>query len=1237
MKRSHRARRARTLLRVVALLLAALAFAPSCGNGPLPPFAGASEWMRMDFVSLPVGWVNVAGGNFLLPRADLSIDTRLGMQTFGATWNSASGAWRWSTDLTYDGTTFLDAAGSSHSVTNLQPGQAIPGTRWRLVDATHLKTKGGLVHGFGSDGLLEEVHWSGQPFPDLRYLYTAASGARQLVTVEQCTAGTSCTAVFSLAYDASGRLASVTGRAGRVAQYTYDASGELVAARDPAAIATGGSGIRYEYTNGQISAVIDGDDEEVDLTYDSAHRLTGLTQLGEENPSWGFSYFAVDSNGRYETSVTNPLGDVTSYYYDRGHRLLELRRPSGSTWSWTWSGQRVATATDARRVTTSYRYTDDDPVAITLPSGDVISMSYQPDAANRMDPGHTAVAAVSDSLGTILQATYDGAARLTAVTNGAGDTQSFTYDSLGNLATSTSPSGYTVTYGGYGEHGHPTSISTRFGTSTAIYDAVGDLLKGSSPQAPGFGTSLGGVVSRSFDADRRVQQEVLVATGGTTSTVQIDRRADGRPLAIHRPYGGETDFVYDALGRLIAQRELVDGAWQTTVITRDALGRPASVVRPNGMEVDRAWNGDGQLVSLSRLRNGSLEATASYTYAGGLLASVQDSMDGGTESYERDASGRPTAIHFASDETLQIQYDARERETQEIYSMPDSQTPLRTIGYTYDGANRRVDFLDGGKPIVTHMFSQGRISSIGYGNGLTRSFGYDPTSNFVDMVQTQDASGNTVESTQVTWGTFPALAVEWKQTLPVSSQDEVYLLLSAYGDQSGLRAEDGILFDYDALSNLTHGVLSTPSSTQSFDFTYNGEHNRLLSTRDSSTGNPIHTYDYDAAGFVTQRDGVAISWTADGRLSSVGSAAQLSWDLEGRIVSMDIAGQTTRFLFGGRVEADASGTPQKLLLGEAEIDLTTGNRFYRHYDFRGNVSFVTDSSGSVVQAYDYSDYGVRASFGPVQGERSFAQGRLLSDLVLMGGRLYDSSTARFLSPDPIFQLENQYAYAMGNPIQFWDPGATSAHSALAVALGVVTVVGAIAAIVVGGPIGLAVAVVTLSADAGIVSGATNPKAATSDTTLGAEGVAAAIVAAPAPEFEPVIGAFVGGQLLGAGLVGTGGSGAPPAGALSGPAIHGDVAPPSAPGRGCDCILHGPSGRVPPPGASLAVGGGSSGGGGGPGGGGGGGGGGCTATALSRPGPALAWLWLLGPLQVGLGAWLLRAARATGPRQRRDQE
>jgi RHS repeat-associated protein len=214
---------------------------------------------------------------------------------------------------------------------------------------------------------------------------------------------------------------------------------------------------------------------------------------------------------------------------------------------------------------------------------------------------------------------------------------------------------------------------------------------------------------------------------------------------------------------------------------------------------------------------------------------------------------------------------------------------------------------------------------------------------------------------------------------------------------------------YDSLGNLLTGLGD--------QFSYNAENNRLLS---AIVDNVQVDYTYDAAGFATSRGGVSLTWTAGGRLASYGSSTSLQWDVLGRQISSTVGGQQIRWRFGGLVQADSTGNPTAIELGEVQIQLP-GGHLYRHMDFRGNVKFVTNDAAQVVAHYEYGPYGIANVLGSSADPVGFAGQRQIGSLMILGLRIYDPLVGRFLSPDPILDLVNQYDYAHGNPIWFRDP------------------------------------------------------------------------------------------------------------------------------------------------------------------------------------------------------------------------
>jgi RHS repeat-associated protein len=85
------------------------------------------------------------------------------------------------------------------------------------------------------------------------------------------------------------------------------------------------------------------------------------------------------------------------------------------------------------------------------------------------------------------------------------------------------------------------------------------------------------------------------------------------------------------------------------------------------------------------------------------------------------------------------------------------------------------------------------------------------------------------------------------------------------------------------------------------------------------------------------------------------------------------------------------------------------------------VSFTSDETGAVTSHYHYRAYALAAVHGSAADPLRFAGGAEIGDLMLLGARVYDPAVGRFLSPDPVFQLLNQYAYTLGNPVWYWDP------------------------------------------------------------------------------------------------------------------------------------------------------------------------------------------------------------------------
>ena len=115
----------------------------------------------------------------------------------------------------------------------------------------------------------------------------------------------------------------------------------------------------------------------------------------------------------------------------------------------------------------------------------------------------------------------------------------------------------------------------------------------------------------------------------------------------------------------------------------------------------------------------------------------------------------------------------------------------------------------------------------------------------------------------------------------------------------------------------------------------------------------------------------------------------------------------------------------------AAVDAVSNARRFYHFDENGSTSFLTDDAGAVSDTWVLTPYGETISrTGSTENPFTF-QGAFgitqegATGLYYMRARYYDSTSARFLSKDPVLALDprevNPYQYAMANPLEERDP------------------------------------------------------------------------------------------------------------------------------------------------------------------------------------------------------------------------
>jgi len=1037
---------------VLALLLTGLV---SCLGSPPSPRDGVRDWEAHAQVAVPGGVVNAAGGTLVVTRLLLSVDTRLGPAAIGAVYHSASGSWLWSFDLRLLDGIFREPAGSVHDVSALPDGASVPGTEWVKLDAARMKTRGGLVHEFDGAGRLAAVYWSSDPYPRLRHVAALVGESVRIVAIEQCSAPGACAPVYALDWDEAGRLAAVEDRAGRRAELAWDAAGRLAAARDAGDVAEGLPGDRYAYEGARITSLTTSDGERTRYVY-HAGRLAEAVAEGPGSPRYRFSYTRVD-HGVNVTTHVDPLGARSEIEWDdQGRVLRRTLLGLDETERFAWQGFREIRHERSDGTVLARSWAGDLLASETLPDGNVRHYQWNADGVNRLDPFAGALREMRDALGVQIAVVYDAAGRAVQILDGQGDAIRLVWN--GVLVDSIEKaSGALQRFEGYGEHGWPTRVfqSDQL-VDEPVYDAVGNRLRGLDLADP-TASSTPGVVERGFDADRRVASLVLVEDQETIPyrverTLRVVRRADGRPARVERPYGGDTEYLYDALGRMVERRERVDGDFRSTFYEYDAAGRRTAEEKANGMRLEWSHDAAGRTLTTIALRHGLVESVLTHSWAAGRLVASHDSVRDAAELYVHDAAGRLERVVYAAGESTEYGYDARGRLTEVALRLPGGAL-LSSLSVGYDASDRETLVRADEETLLERVYEQGRLVETRYGNGLTRSYDYHEGTDRWSGALTTDAEDAFVESTVLTG--FPPLitgldtrtadpyglvpdppagsAPGEVRTLEFYALDRGTLEERWHGARmrSAFRAEHYLLegyTHYDALGNrLMHSQPPAGWGMQRFDYHYNAEHNRLLSVEElrwTPSGWQLHaarSYEWDEAGYATSVNGRPVVWTAHGRIASVGSEAYFQWDAAGRPISRTVLGEETVYWFGGRMEAPPGATPDRLDLGEVRLDLAGGEHLYRHPDMRGNVKFVTDAAGVVVAHHGYGGYGREVTYGPSDDARGFAGGSHAAEFVLLGARVLDAEAGRFLSPDPVDPWLDSYAYTWGNPLHFWDP------------------------------------------------------------------------------------------------------------------------------------------------------------------------------------------------------------------------
>ncbi|MCM1946614.1 polymorphic toxin-type HINT domain-containing protein [Streptomyces sp. G2] len=610
----------------------------------------------------------------------------------------------------------------------------------------------------------------------------------------------------------------------------------------------------------------------------------------------------------------------------------------------------------------------------------------------------------------------------------------------------------------------PTAPATGYDTTTYAYTPAGALSK--------LTDAAGNTWTYSYDQLGRLKEAVDPDSGKRSMTYD----AVDRPVSVTDARGKTVSTVYDKLGRPVttwegapdtgtklteerydkagwlgqqwASQRFVNATefFATVVQEMDEFYQPMktaySVPASSGTGLagtyvfGSAWNRDGTKQSDSLPAAGGLTAeTLAYGYDAiqrpttmtGATPYVTNAIWSGRtllQQLELDTGGKQTWQTFE----YEAGTDRLKRATVDVYGSTTGPAKLSNYSYDQIGNVRSIaDTAGAGAPDL-------QCFAHDYQNRMTEA--WTPTT----TKEAADAAG-TVGSQVPVSGSGPAACTQAPGSTALGGPapywnsytfDAVGNRLSETAHHTGLDATKDTkrTFTYKAGTHRVQSVLEkTPTGEQQYSYGYDAAGNTTTRT----IGGDTQTLQYDAFGKVIRNS------TPDDVTTPAQNEASETTFLYGadgsRIQRKDATG-TTVYLPGMELRLDAGATTAKATRYYSFAGQTVATRdsadkvSFLASDHHGTGELAIDAVTGAITQRRSDPYGKDRGTpqGTWPGEKGFVGGTIdaSTGLTTIGAREYDSFLGKFLTPDPVVDINdaqqlNAYAYAHNRPVTSSDP------------------------------------------------------------------------------------------------------------------------------------------------------------------------------------------------------------------------
>jgi RHS repeat-associated protein len=794
-------------------------------------------------------------------------------------------------------------------------------------------------------------------------------------------------------YDGNQNLNTSIDAIGNTITYSYDGFNRLVETLD----ALGNKQIKvYDKNSNLIQTKSEG----------PLNRATlGNIRLSETN----FAYDELNRNYQIESAFFNPATQLpyldgqstTRYFYDKNSRLAEVIDDNNHQILYEYDG--------ADRQKKTIDHLTNEIENIYDQNSNVVQIIRR-EKSQLGNPEQT----------FITNNTYDNENRLTQTIDNIGNTNQYAYDSRNNLVLSTDAKGNTVHY---------------------EYDDLKRLIKTTYDLRAGGG-----------------------APGSITDTI-VTRQAwdeNSRLLSNTDDNGNTITYSYDDLNRLTLTT-YPDGT--TTSSIYDANDNVVNLTDQNGTLVTNTYDKLNRLINRSIVPAPGVGGTTSETYGyDGLSRTTLAEDNDSTVIFTYDSLGNIRSEN-QNGKTISSSYDGVSNRINLIY--PSS----RSFTQVFDALNRIQQINESSNTIADYKYigPSSRVEQRDYLNGTRFTPTYDGIQRVTRVLHEKLSPLTTIADFQYGYDQEDNLLYEKKNHSPWNGKGDRYEYDSIYQVIKGKIGIDGPVGNTGSVSTL-------------IDYNFDGVCNRLSVVTNGTAENYLmnannppadfqvnqytqvagHSYTYDANGNMLKDGKRNFTYQYDYRnqlIKVIDSAAltiivEYKYDALGRRIEKIRSGAITKYYLDGAREVeerDGSDSVQATYVFGNGIDEVLqmqrgANTYYYHENSLGSISHVTDSSGNIVEKYDYDPFGqvtirnssdVIISNSNISNHFMFAGRRLdpVTGLYYYRNRYYDPSLGRFISQDTIgnwtdgMNLGNGLVYVGNRPVNWGvelvPPGAPS--------------------------------------------------------------------------------------------------------------------------------------------------------------------------------------------------------------------